>query len=364
MKLLEVRGKAALNEFYNITKTIYKDNPFYRTTNEEVVKHLTAGSTVFKNHATVIPYIIKKGDETVGRLALIHDAYLKDYVQIAFFEALPGLENLAELISEKAAARFKECSKIVVGINGHLNYGAGILLNHFDEQPVFELPYNPDYYPDYFKKFHKREIVSFRFETAPFHEYFENFENSVWNGITVRFMDKRKFKKEIKTYTELNNACFHSHPFWAKRDINEDLEMFYPFRHFLSNENLIFAEYKGKPIGFVLWFPDFNQIVSNKGTLGLKERLKFRLGNPIKTFRFYEIAVLPQYQISKASFAMIYKMAKAVKAKGYEIGEGGFIFQENTRSITLAVRYLHRAFGEKMDAYRRFAVYERELQNR
>jgi ribosomal protein S18 acetylase RimI-like enzyme len=83
--------------------------------------------------------------------------------------------------------------------------------------------------------------------------------------------------------------------------------LFKPFRFLLDNENLIIAEIDGKPVGFFLWYPDFNELVASQRDLNVLDVIKYRLGKPIDTFRFTEIGILPEYQGSPVALALINK---------------------------------------------------------
>ena len=174
-------------------------------------------------------------------------------------------------------------------------------------------------------------------------------------------MDKRQLAREIGIYTFLNNKAFATHPFWAERKDKEDLELFYPFRFLLQNENLIIAELKGKPVGFFLWYPDFNELVTSQRDLNFWDVLKFRNGKKINVFRFTEIGVLPELQKSPVGFSLLMKSIPVFKRCGFEYCEGGFIFEENTSSIALVTRMIQRSTGIKPLPYRRYAVYEGKL---
>jgi len=362
MKIKPVKTKKDVKDFYNICKEIYQDNIFHRSTEDDIIRLLIEGPTVFHNHASVNPYILLENDSVVGRFALIYDQKIPNYVQVSFFEVLPGLQSLVETIMNQAKALHPGCNRIVFGLNGHLNYGAGILLSRFDEAPVFGLPYNPEYYPDYFTDFKKRTMVSYRFPTEPFFDYHKKMSGNLnLKGITVRKMNKKKLRQETEIYTYLNNACFPGHPFWADREVAEDFELFYPFRFLIKEENLLFAEMDGEPIGFFLWYPDFNQLVRGEQHLGLGHVLRYHFADPINTFRFTEIAVLPQYRIRHAVQAMILHATPYIKKLGYTYGEGGFIFEENRESIIMTRRFLERATGKRLEPYRRYAVFEGEI---
>lgn len=362
MNLKEVHTKNDFCDFYKISATIYQSNAYQRDSESDITRLLVEGHSAFHKHATVHSFLIIHKEEVAGRFSLIHDEKLPEYVQVSFFEALPDLTGLADLIAKKAAEVFPLCKKMICGLNGHLNYGAGILASHFDEPPVFGLPYTLEYYQDYFEAFRKIPLVSFRFPFKPFVDYRLSMgDHPDFNGITVRKLNKRKLWEDIEIYTQLNNACFMNHPFWAERTAREDFELFHPFRFLIREEHLLFAEKDGKPIGFFLWYPDFNQILKENEPLGLKHILKYYFTSRIDTFRFTEIAVLPGYQMSYAVLAMFWHAIPYMQKAGFNYGEGGFIFEENTNSIAMTRRFIERASGIRMEPYRHYALYETDL---
>ena len=362
MILKEVHTRNEVRSFYKIQEEIYRNNIYFRYSESDITQLLVKGPSAFHRHAAVLPYLMLENDMVVGRFAFIHDHNLHEYLQVSFFEAQPGLQDVARIITESAHSRFPECKKVVIGLNGHLNYGAGILISNFNEPPVFGLPYNPEYYQDYFLGFEQKTMVSYRFPLKPFVEYHQKMEKiRDFKGITVRKLNKKKLRQETELYTWLNNACFPGHPYWADRYSEEDYELFNPFRFLIKEENLLFAEKNGKPIGFFLWYPDFNQLIRNNQHLGWKAVLRYHLANPIDTFRFTEIAVLPGYQVSHAVQALILYATPFIQKTGVTTGEGGFIFEENISSIVMTRRFLERVTGTKMEPYRRYALFEHTL---
>ena len=362
MKVKEVCTKKDLQSFYDIETTVYARNQFHRATEEDVLRLLINGPSAFHKHSSVTPFLLMQADKVVGRFAIIHDCKLSDYVQVSFFEAVNGLPDVAEIAINQAQSLFPQCRKVVIGLNGHVNYGAGFLMSHFDQPPVFGLPYTQPYYLDYFAGLQKRTMVSFRFPSQPFIEFHARLDGHIdMGGITVRMMNKRKLKEEVEVYTYLNNACFQDHPFWSNRTVDEDFELFHPFRFLLKEENLLFAELNGKPIGFLLWYPDFNQLVSGSQHLGLLHLLRYHLADPIKIWRFTEIGVLPKFRKSRAVLALTSFLSLRIRKAGYSHLEGGFIFEENRPSMVMVHRLFERATGKKSEPFRRFCVFESEL---
>jgi hypothetical protein len=180
-------------------------------------------------------------------------------------------------------------------------------------------------------------------------------------NLNIRFMNKKNIKKESSIYTFLNNNSFIYHPYWAKRDEAEDLELFNPFRFLLDNENLIIAEINNEPVGFYFWYPDFNQLVNNQREINFFDLLKFKTKPDINTFRFTEIGIIPKYQKSPVALALIHKSLPYLMKKNYKFCEGGFIFEENRASIAFVSRIMQRINNEKPEPFRKFAVYETKI---
>ena len=73
MKANPVISRKDFRDFYNITREIYKDNGFYRSTEDDISRLLLEGPSDFRLHASVKPYLMLEGGSVAGRFALIHD---------------------------------------------------------------------------------------------------------------------------------------------------------------------------------------------------------------------------------------------------------------------------------------------------
>jgi len=364
MKVRELEGKEGFKVFSKLGAKFYEGNSHYRGTEASIERLILLGPTEFHKHVTIKLFVVEDAKEMVARFAFIHDQKLPDYLQVSFFEAYPKLNGLWKLIKTEARIHFKTVPKVVVGLNGHLNYGAGFLINHFGEDPIFGLPYSNNYYPEYFNDLGKKVMVTFRFAMSEYIKWMNQYNmKRLIRGVKTRNMNKRNIKKEIEIYTALNNQCFKEHPYWADRNIKEDLELFYPFRYLLKEENLIFAEYNGEPIGFFLWYPDFNQLVKGSRDLNLIDLIKYKSGAKINAFRFAEIGILPKYRRTSVNIALIQHSIPYIEKSKIDYCECGFIFEENTESIALMRRFMNRFFKREVEPYRRFAVFEGDLWN-
>ncbi len=363
MMITKVACKKEEKLFFAISKDIYNNDYNFRRTEEDLIYLLCNGPTVYHNHSKVVKYLIFNNNQPAGRFTLIHDLNLQEYVQASFFEAFEGLEGIKDEIIKIAQKDFPQCKKIIFGLNGHLNYQAGYLLNNFDI-PLFGLPYTKSYYIDYFKDCQTNKMVTFRFKTKDFIEYFNQYYDRYKDDkINIRFLNKNKLKEEIETYTTLDNNSFRNKTlYWSDRAPQENYELFASFKILINRDNLIFAEIDNKPVGFLLWYPDFNQLVKkNHQKINLLHYLKYKLNNTIDTIRLTEIAVLPQYRKTRVAFMLFHKLTELCHKYNYTYFEGGFIFENNLESIFTASRYYERISGEKAVPYRRYAIFECSL---
>lgn len=307
---------------------------------------------------------MREAGEDVGRCALIHDLRLPDVVQVAFFEALPGVTGVVPALAEAARGLGTAATQLVVGLNGHLNYGAGILLDRFEEPPVFGLPWSPPYYASYFASLRCRRLVSYRFDLQGFFDWHARTAPGFdARGVTVRPLDKRNLRRDVAIYTELDNGtfsraeCWH----WSNRDPEENHELFHPFRFLIQPQHLLFAEKGGKPIGFLLWYPDFNRLVPPGRDLGLWDVLRVASGARLPAARLAEIAVLPEHRATPAAAALFLAAIPHMRAAGHQTLEGGFIFEENRRSMVMTEKFLARALGRRLTPHRRYGIFEGAL---
>jgi GNAT superfamily N-acetyltransferase len=345
--------------FSKFSRTCYRKAPHYRSTEHDVEKLVLEGPSSFHSHAEIACFIIREANTTIGRFALIHDLNDPAYIKVSFFEALPDCGDILSLIRSRISRLYPDIHKFTIGINGHLNYSAGFLLNRFEEPPVFGLPYTHDYYPAYFRECRERRMVSFRFPNELFFSHNRKLSGTITRGISVQPMNRKYLDRYVQYYTMLNNKAFSKHPYWSDRTAEEDLELFRPFKYLLKDENLLFAYIDDTPVGFLLWYPDFNQLVKrNNDHLNILSVVNYRLRNPIDTFRFTEVGVLPAYRHKPVSLALISAMIPHIERQGYRYCEGGFIFLENKQSIALARRSIKRVTGIDSAPYRTYTVYE------
>ena len=290
-------------EYKKITAQVYAGNPCFRDSLSSVLVIVTNPKGAFGSRTQQQAVTVKddKGAPLASAL-LIQAQELPSQVQLSFFEALPNVQEAVRALVDKASSIAREwgATNLLVSMNGHVNYGLGFLADSFNEVPCFGSAYTPPYYLDYFRSlsFTEHQLISYRY---PMSSFVKQQEDRILERTKKRFCfrkaDFSRLREEIDIYTRLNNECFANHPFYFHRYDDEDYELFRPFRWFLKGENLLIAEHGGMPIGFLLWYPDFNELIGPGQELGIQALLKYKLlRRPTKRFKIVEIGVVPKFQ--------------------------------------------------------------------
>lgn len=345
--------------YMKFTKAIYKDNMFFKDTTSSLLKAILLKQSEFCKYAYVYPVMIYDVDKIVAVCTYIHADNYKETLQIAYFEALPYYDEAIELIINlgKEICRERSISKITIGLNGHVNYGLGILGDNYDTSLSFGNNYNPPYYIDYFDKYKTVEytLTSFKGSMKDFNmDREQKAIKRICSKFTFRNINFKDFKNEMEIYTELNNMCFLNHPFYFKRSYMEDYELFKDLKLFIKEENLIFAEKDGRPIGFILWYPDFNQLIPKGKSMGVSTFIKNKLfSHRINKFKIVEIGVLPEFHNTGAILGLFNECYKKAKEK-YDLYETSWILDSNFKSRNFGVKWAN-------EEYKHYRVYEIQL---
>jgi GNAT superfamily N-acetyltransferase len=358
MELRHVK-KEDLKGFISFYEKRYLNHPLRRNSMSGLLKDLLYGKSVMCKSASLEPLMVMEDGNLVMICVLAYVDRMPNYVQIAFFEADVCSQEGFRLIMERAEefAREKGATKITGSLNVHVNYGLGFLASGYDAMQGFGTMHNPPFYHEFFETngFNVIEMVSFRKDFKDFNDFLDpKLVARVTRRYTTRNLDMARLKEEADLYTRINNEAFHDHLFYYKRKAEEDLELFSDFRHLLNPENLVFV-YKGeKAVGFMLWYPDFHEIMKVGESIGVKTVLRHRFSKKkISTFKVVEMGVIPSEQKHGAILALLDHVFKCTKGK-YQTFESGWILDANHSSKMLGVKF---ADGE----YKKYKAYIKDV---
>ncbi len=343
MELVNITDKDRKN-FINFYKSQYLDNPLKRDSMSGLLKGLIYGTSELCKSVDLEPLMVIDNGRIIMICVLAFAYRMQDFVQIGFFEATELNQNAFKLILDRAEqfAYKKGAYKLSASLNIHVNYGLGFLASGYDKKQSFGMAHNPEFYHEFFtsNNFEAIEMVSYKKDMRNTDKLLSDEIVDRLNGIyTVREADFSNLKREAEIYTAINNLSFKEHLFYYPRKKEEDYELFKDLRFLIKPENLLFVEKNGTSVGFMLWYPDFNQIMSSNETVGLKTVIKNRLfSHKIDTFKIVEMGVIPGERSKGAILCLFNYCFKCIKGK-YDYMGSGWILSDNTKSKSFGIKW-------------------------
>lgn len=357
MELIPCKMPQEAKAYTRFVKDLYTGDDDYIDYNTPLMREVFEGKSVFSRNLNWQAFWINADGSKQGVVTfLVHSQY-PQVLQLCYFEYIDK-QDIASFVLKQAKAYCEKegLSRIVIGMNGHVNYGLGLTFG-VGQKPSFCAPYSKGYYCDDFGALGMREIGASAYTYPRLEEAFPIEPEKVKRlakGITYRAMTVKTYRADMAHYTALNNRCFANHDLYYSREEAEDLELFGTLRYFMTKGSLIFAEDQGRPIGFLLWYPDWSPLMKTGETLSaftLLKRLIF--SRFVKGFKIVEWAVLPEYRRKGVPIGLLYTCYQMVVKKGYSNCHTSWILDENRDS---------NGFGHKWGkAYAHYRVYSLEL---
>ena len=331
------------SEVLRLRREIYAGNRNYRDNQTRTVRALLLNKMAIQKSSEIFSIVVEKDQQIVGTAFLGVIDRMSDMLQIAFLEMKDDRRIFAALLSfAKREARERGIRTILVGLNLNVLYGLGLLASDYDKVLRIGGAYNPEYYIDHIQPHATRVklltsyfagIRQIELDSIP-----EGLRRRL-SGFEIRPMDFKNIEESVRAYTEITNRAFEHHDYCYESRQDENLELFKDFKPFLKPENLLFAYKNGKPVAFVLWYPDFNQLIGAGEELGARAWLKYRLfQKSIDTIKLTEIGVLPEYRKKGAIFAL-FRHCFELNKERYKFLESGWIMLQNSASVRITKRY-------------------------
>ena len=359
MELRYANTRREQGDYLRFLESVYRGDPCFRSANSYLLRRLFRGASPFCEDREILPAMVYDGGRPAAQAVFIAAGTEYPALQLAFFEALPGQEAAVDLLlaEGRALCRARGLHRITVGLNGHVNYGLGLLLDAPDAPPVFGCGYNPGYYADYFARPGLREVpmTSYRWSMpaaalARYGPYCRRLEGRY----TLRTVSARTLRRDAALYADLCNRCFEGHPFYDPRRAEEDYEMLRELLLLAGPEFLILAFQGDALCGLALWYPDFNELISPGGGIGPAALLRIKLlPRRIRQMKLAQLAVLPEHSRRGLPLLLLREVSRRCAGR-FTGGESSWILDGNSLSADLTT-----ALGGA--PYRRYAAWEMDV---
>lgn len=351
MKVVEARGWLQLHRFLALAEEIYRDHPRWVSP-----LRLHQGAMLAGNPA----WTVVEGGRTVARMAArVHRQAGREAIHFGFFECREGHPEAARLLVERARALAPG-----LPLRGPYHFRQedpypGLLVDGFDVDPTFLMPYNPPWYDGYLKEAGLRPVMDlYAHEVRPETARLDLLESRVARaraqGIEVRTMDRRHRAREVRSMCRLFNRFLADN--WGFEEFEEAQirEMTVLAYAFLEPHMVFLASHEGRDVGCAIVVRDFNPLLKparGRITPALVWDYLFHRKR-LQRFRGYALGVLPECRHMDVPAALVGAILEGARASepGWESMEVAWVLADNARMNAMA-----NAFGaRRTKTYRLF----------
>ena len=351
-------ARLTLKEFLLFCRSIYKNDNNFKDNKTGLINIVCGKKSPFYEYSKQEIIAVKTQGKILCACVLIIHKNAPGMLSIAFFEALPDCQNAVNMLIDYAEDYAKQmgCAKIIISLDGHVNNSVAFTAG--SGVPSFGESYCPEYYHSYFKAFSKTKLTSLYDDAnqvkLKIAKDMPMLEKSKGKIILEQADFGRGFRESMRRYTDLNNEMFEGHKYYFRREYKEDYELFSSLRPLLKNKNLIFAKCDDKYIGFILWYPDFNELVDTGKGASIITFIKYKLlRQEPKTTKVVEVGVSAKYR-RYGTILMLFNAALELTAKNTDKIISSWILDENFKSKATAGRYITKI-------YKDYYAYEKEV---
>lgn len=321
----------------------------------------------FVAHGEAELWVARRGTEVVGRISAardrLHDEFHGD--KIGFFGHFEARdEATAHALLETASRWLREHGADVARgpIDFSTNYKIGLLVSGEPGLPGLMMPHNPPSYAGWIESFgmHKsKDVIALLVRREVLHrERMRRLSDRLRErtGATMRLIDLGRFWEEVELLWQLYNAIWEKNWGFAPMSRDEFRRQAKDLKGIARKELIIFAEAKGKPVGFVIALPDITYALQRcQGSLfpfGWLHLLRAR--TRAKGMRVLTLGVVPEYRKSGLDALLLQEIVDRAYVLGIETCDCSWILEDNE----LMLRPLIALGGSE---YRRYRIYERAL---
>jgi hypothetical protein len=330
-----------------------KRNPFYRRAARQL-------------------FIAMRDGRPVGRIAAIenraHNEFHGDRVGFfGFFESIDDTE-IADALFDTAAKwlRGRALTEMRGPMSPSTNHECGLLVDGFDQHPVFMTTWNPPYYEPLIEGaglVAVKDLLGYLLDaddsSFTFPERLATHAKRARESgrVTIRTLDPKRFDQELELCWEVYNAAWERNWGFVPFAHDEFTHMGASLKPLLVPELALTAEVDGHPAGFMLLVPDFNLVAKHirNGRLFPTGLIKLLLGKRrIRFGRVMALGVKREYRRSDVFALLVDELYRRGMVYGMRKAEASWVLADNE----LMNRPM-RAMGGRQ--YRRWRIYEKAL---
>ena len=367
MKVIEARTAQDLERFIDLQTSIYREYPHFNPQLRKELKQQFSRKNPFFLHAEVRFFLAEQDGKVLGRVASIVNQRHREYQHedagfFGFFESVDDRDVSAALLKAVADDLKTRGMKIMRGpMNFSTNEECGFLIEGYDAPPMLMTPYNPPYYHGLMQACgmaKAKDLYAYLYDVR------EALPEKVLRvaaiadrrGITVRRVEKKKFRDEMLVFKQIYNAAWEKNWGFIPLTDEELFSLGERLKQIVVPELTLIAEHKGTPVGFLGIVPDFNAVLSHmNGRLNPLSILKaLYYSRKIKGLRILLLGITQDYR-NKGVDAVLFREAFPAILKGkYQSIEFSWILEDN-----IPVQRIVELVGGSL--YKKYRIYEKQI---
>ncbi|HEY0299037.1 MAG TPA: hypothetical protein VGB84_07445 [Arachidicoccus sp.] len=355
MQIIEVKNRADVRGFLDVGALIGSAFPNYvRPLDNDIEDVFDKAKNRNFQGGNAARWILKEGEKIIGRVAAFVNTKYKNFGTdfpaggVGFFDCIDN-QRAANLLFDTAKNWLR--SQGADAMDGPINFGDrdkfwGLLVDGFDEEPIYGMAFNPPYYQQLFESYGFQNYYNQYYfamnidDEVPekYRERYAKFKSK--QGYEARHIDKNNLEKHAEEFATVYNAAWSQHNEGKEITKEEVLNLFVKMKPIIDERIIWFAYFKDEPIAMWINIPDLNQYFKHfNGKFGLMQKLRLlymKKRGRCKRFTGIVFGVVPKYQALGVDAFMICEGSDFIQSKRlYERYEMGWTGDWNPRMLNI-----------------------------
>jgi hypothetical protein len=362
-------------QFVDFAWEVYKDDPHWvPPLKDEVHGLITPGKNPWFEHAKAQLWLAERSGKVVGRISAQVDDLVQEHMgqgtgNWGFLDALDEEAAHALIATAEDWLRAQGMKRSLGPISLSIWDEPGLEIEGFGEDPTAMMGHHRPEYQGWIEAAgyaKAKDLLTYEVDIAHWSD--PKIDRLIAMGernphVRIRMADKSRFAEEARTILNILNEAWSNN--WGYVPLTES-EIAYAgkkLKPIIYNELVRIAEIDGEPVAFMLTIPDINELTKDlNGELFPFNFIKllWRLRKPkVKRARVPLMGVAKKLHHSRMAsmlaFMMIeYTRRDCVGKFGIEVGEFGWILEDNTGMLSIA-----ELPGARVN--HRYRIYEKQL---
>ena len=292
-------------------------------------------------------FLAKRGETIVGRIAAIENrAHTRHHGDrtgfFGFFECIDDLEVASALFDAASAWLAARGLDTMRGpMNPSTNYECGLMVSGFDEPPTFMTAWNPAYYDSLCRGAGlspAKDLLGFWFQVRHTEDALPPFVKRLADrarrndAVTFRDLDPSRFATEVEALWDIYNDAWDANWGFVPLGRDEFLHMAKDLRQLLDPRFAFMAECGGRPAGFMLAIPDYNEVLASNpsGRLFPTGALRMLWGKRrIRTMRVMALGVKHEFRTRSILALFTHEIMRRGKLFNKRGAEASWLLEDN-----------------------------------